>query len=272
MDNEITRLIMALLLTGIILFAWNYYRAALNKPADGTVSAVEQPKKVETEKSEIRKNLSEYENCGYLKVLVYPLHRLFEYGYRKTGNLGAALVLITLLIRIILTPLSLKQIKSAKKMAGLKAVIEKIKAQHKDSPMEMQRAIGKMFKEKGVNPFGNIGWALIQIPLFFALYKIVRESQIFSGAKLGLWINDLGAADPFFILPVAAGLVMLLGSWTAADTGTHTPKCMMYIFPAVFTSFLLNQPSGLALYMLIGSACQLAVNIFAGSSKFVRSA
>ncbi len=171
--------------------------------------------------------------------------------------------MITLVIRLLLIPLAFKQIKSSKKMAELKDEIEKIKNKYKDNPLEMQKAVGEFFREKGIHPLGSIVVAVIQIPLFFALYKIVSEARLFSGAPLGLWINDLGVADPYYVLPVLSGIIMFFVTKFSGNTGTQMPGWLTYFFPIMFTIFLLNQPSGLALYMLVGSVFQLGTNFVA---------
>lgn len=260
MDHEISRIILALVLSGLVLFAWNYYRAAYSSRTSESVTVVQQEEKVETQKTDIRKDLSIYKNCGRLKIIVYPLYKTLEYINSKINNPGIALILFTLMIRLLLIPLTIKQIKSSKSMAGLKDEIEKIKSRYKDNPLEMQKAVGYFFKEKSINPFSSIGLAIIQIPLFVALYKIVREAHLFSGARLGLWINDLGIADPYYILPCLAGLMMYFGMRFAGNAGNQITGWLIYILPTMFTLFLLNQPSGLALYILVGSVFQLGFN------------
>jgi YidC/Oxa1 family membrane protein insertase len=101
----------------------------------------------------------------------------------------------------------------------------------------------------------------LQVPLFIALYKIVNEAHIFSGASLGLWIQDLGIPDPYFVLPLIAGFVMLLGTKLSGGTDTQIPKWLTYLFPVLFAGFLLKQPAGLALYILIGSFFQLGMSV-----------
>ncbi len=261
MGNEISRLVLALVLTGLVLFAWNYYRAVFNEKSSDSAITVQQEEKAETTKTYIRKDLSKYKNCGRLKIIVYPLYKSLEFINNKIKNPGIALILLTLAIRLLLMPLTVKQINGSKSMAWLKDDIEKIKNRYKDNPLEMQKAVGKFFKEKDVNPFSGIGLAVIQIPLFIALYKIVREANIFSGAPLGLWINDLGAADPYYIMPIIAGLMMFIGTKTTGNIETHMQGLITYILPVMFTAFLLYQPAGLVLYVLAGSVFQLAVNV-----------
>ena len=261
MDQELYRLILAFVLSGLVLFAWQYYRGIFLGKSLDPVEVSQQVEKAETQETTIRKDLSNYENCGRFKIVVYPVYKVLEFFNEKTENLGVALILLTLGIRTLLAPLMLKQIQSSKKMATLQGDIQKIKRRYGENPLEMQRAIGKLFKDNGVHPFGSLGLAIIQIPLFFALYKIVREAQIFSGASLGLWIQDLGVADPYYILPLIAGLMMFLGAKFPGSTGTQMPKGLIYIFPVLFSGFLLNQPAGLALYILVGSVFQLGINI-----------
>lgn len=263
MDHEVTRFILALVLSGLVLFAWNYYRSDFNDKPLGSITTVQKEEKTDIQKTDGRRDLSYYENCGALKIVVYPIYKMLEYINGKIKNPGIALIIITIMIRLLLTPLAIKQIKSSKSMAGLKDEIEKIKGMHKDNPIEMQKAVGLFFKEKGINPLGSIMLAVIQIPLFYALYKIVREAHLFSGASLGFWINDLGIADPYYVLPVLSGLAMFFGTKLTGNTGTQMPGWLIYLLPIIFTIFLLNQPSGLALYILVGSVFQLGINIMA---------
>lgn len=268
MDQELYRIVLALVLSGFVLFAWQYYRGSFRGQSLNSVGISEQVEKTETQKTTIRKDLSNYENCGRLKIVVYPIYKLLEFFNVITGNLGVSLILLTLGIRALLAPLMLKQMQGSKKMAALQGDIQKIKAQYGDNPLEMQKVIGKLLKDNGVHPLGSIGLLIIQIPLFFALYKIVREANIFSGAALGLWIQNLGVADPYFILPLIAGMVMFLGAKFPGSTGSQMPKGLIYIYPALFAGFLLNQPAGLALYFLVGSVVQLGINI--ATYKFSR--
>lgn len=261
MDQEIYRIVLALVLSGLVFFAWQYYQGTVKEKPLGNVAVSQQVEKTETQEKIIRKDLSNFKNCGYLKIVVYPIYKSLEYLYRVIKNLGGALILLTLIIRILLAPLMIKQVNASKKMASLQSKIKEIKKRYGDNPMEMQKAVGKLYKENGVNPFGSVGLLILQIPLFYALYKIVREASIFSGAPLGFWVQDLGVADPYFILPLIAGLVMFLGTMFLSETNTQMPKLLTYIFPVLCAAFLLNQPAGLALYFLVGSVCQLGMNI-----------
>jgi YidC/Oxa1 family membrane protein insertase len=224
------------------------------------VEVSRQVEKADAQEITIRKDLSKYGNCGRFKIVVYPVYKLLEFINEKVGNLGVALILLTLGIRTLLAPLMLKQMQSSRKMAALQGDIQNIKREYGETPLEMQKAIGKLFRDNNVHPLGSLWLAFIQIPLFFALYKIVREAHIFSDASLGLWINDLGVADPYFILPLIAGIVMFLGARFPGSTGTQMPKGFVYIYPILFAGFLLNQPAGLALYILVGGIVQLGIN------------
>ena len=260
MDQEIYRFVLAFVLSGCVLFAWQYYKGSVKEKPLNPVEVIEKIEKPRTNKT-IPKDLSDYENCGHLKIVVFPIYKILEFLNKKTGNLGIALILLTLGIRTLLSPLMLKQVQSSKKIATLQGDIQKIKSQYGENPIEMQKAVGKLFKDNGVNPLGSIGLLIIQIPLFFALYKIVREAHIFSGAPLGLWVQDLGVADPYFILPIIAGIVMFLDTLFQGTASSQMPKGLNYVFPIFFTFFLLNQPAGLALYFLVGSIVQFGVNI-----------
>lgn len=263
MDHELSRLILALILTGVVFFAWNYYRGVVSDKASVSIS-VKQVEKVEVQKENNRKDLSIYKNCGTLKIIVYPIFKALEEINMKIKSPGIALIIITLIIRLLLMPMTVKQIKSSRKMAGLKDEMEVIKNRYKGNSLEMQKAVSRLYAEKGINPLSNIVLAALQIPFFIALYKIVNEASLFSGAELGLWINDLSTADPYFILPLLAGVVMYLGSRYSGNTEIKTSKLLIYLPTVLFTIFLLKQPSGLALYILVGGIFQFVVNVASG--------
>ena len=261
MDQEIYRLFLALVLTGLVLFAWQYYRVSFCGKSSDPVEVSQQTEVTETQKTTIRRDLSKYENCGYLKIVVYPIYKVLEFLNRRTKNLGIALILLTLAIRALLAPLMFKQLQSSKKMTKLQGEIQKIKGRYDENPLEMQKAIGNLLKERGVHPLGSLGLVLLQIPLFIALYKIVNEAHIFSGAALGLWIQDLGVPDPYFVLPLIAGFVIFLGTKLSDRADSQIPKWLTCLFPVLFAGFLLKQPAGLALYILAGSLFQLAMTV-----------
>jgi YidC/Oxa1 family membrane protein insertase len=259
MDQEVYRFVLALVLTGLVLFAWQYYQDVfLEKPSD-PVEDSQQTEIAQTQKTTIRHDLSKYENCGHLKIVVYPIYKALEFLNKRTKNLGIALVLLTLAIRALLAPLTFKQLQGSRKMAVLQGEVQRIKRRYGENPLKMQKAIGRLFKENGVHPLGSLGLVLFQIPLFIALYKIVNEAHIFSGASLGLWIQDLGVPDPYFVLPLIAGFVMFLNTKLSGGPNTQIPKWLTYVFSVLFAGFLLKQPAGLTLYILVGSLFQLAM-------------
>ncbi len=270
MDHELSRLILTLVLTGVVFFAWNYYRGVLSDKSSESVISVKQTEKVEVQKETIRKDLSIYKNCGALKIVVYPIYKALEIINRQVKNPGIALIIITIIIRLLLMPVTVKQIMNSRRMAGLKDEIEAIKYRYKNNILEMHKAVSRLYTEKGINPLSNIGMAVLQIPFFVALYKIVNEASLFSGAKLGLWINDLSAPDPYFVLPFLAGIIMYLGSRYPGNTEVQTQKWLIYLPTILFTIFLLKQPSGLALYILVGAIFQLVVNVASGWLFFMR--
>ena len=261
MDQEVYRLFLALVLTGLVLFAWQYFQEVFWGKSSDPIEINQQPDIAETQKTTIRHDFSKYENCGRLKMVVYPIYKALEFLNRRTKNLGVALILLTLAIHVLLAPLTFRQSQRSKKMAELQDEIQSIKRRYGENPLEMQRAIGKLFKENGVHPLGSLGMVLLQIPLFFTLYKIVNEAHVFSGASLGLWIQNLGIPDPYFVLPLVAGFVMFLGTRFSGGNDTQMSQWLTYLFPILFTGFLLKQPAGLALYILVGSLFQLSMGI-----------
>lgn len=116
MDQEVYRLALALVLTGLVFFAWQYYRGILREKPSEPVEIRQQIEKTEFEKTAIRKDLSNYKNCGHLKIMVYPIYKALEFLYKRIKNLGIALILLTLGIRILIAPFMFKQVQNSKKL------------------------------------------------------------------------------------------------------------------------------------------------------------
>ncbi|HAW50617.1 TPA: hypothetical protein DCX16_06685 [bacterium] len=166
------------------------------------------------------------------------------------GNYGVAIILLTILIKIILHPLTRKNFKMMKKMAALKPHMDRLREKHKSDHKTLQEEMMKLYKEKGVNPFGGCLPILLQMPIFFALYSALSKAIELRGAAFILWIKDLSLKDPFFILPILMGVTMFIQQ-KMTPVQDPTSERIMLIMPIVFTLLFFTFPSGLVLYWLV---------------------
>ena len=180
-------------------------------------------------------------------------------GFQKVvGNWGVAIIFLTLLVKLILFPLTHKSMKSMQEMKKLAPEIEKLKAKYGEDKEKLNMAVMQLYKEHKVNPLGGCLPMLLQMPIWLALYGTLQTSvELFQ--ERFLWIPDLTAKDPYYILPVAMGIssfVMQKISPQPADN--RQAKMMLYVMPIFFTYLMLKLPAGLTLYILVNNLLSIA--------------
>jgi YidC/Oxa1 family membrane protein insertase len=174
-------------------------------------------------------------------------------------NWGVAIILLTVLVKLLLTPLQQKSFKSGERMRALKPEVDKLNEKHKDNAAEKQKATMALYKQHGVSPLGGCLPMLLQMPIWIALYSTLRTSPELYRAEFFGWIRDLSEPDPFFITPVVMGALMFLQQRITPMTGDNMQmKMMMYVMPVMFTAMMLFLPSGLTLYILVNTVLSLA--------------
>lgn len=180
---------------------------------------------------------------------------------KYVGNFGVSIIIVTILIKIMLLPLTLKQDKSMKEMKKLQPELEKIKEKYANNKQMLNIKTMELYKEHKVNPLGGCLPLLLQLPILFALFGVLRNGIIPKDSSF-LWLK-LSVPDPFYVLPVLNGAVSffqqkLMGS---ADSNPQM-KNMMYIFPIMMIMFSLKMPSGLQLYWLTSSILAVVQQYF----------
>ena len=180
---------------------------------------------------------------------------------KYVGNFGISIIIVTILIKILLLPLTLKQDKSMKEMKKLQPELEKIKEKYANDKQMLNIKTMELYKEHKVNPLGGCLPLLLQLPILFALFGVLRNGIIPKDSSF-LWLK-LSVPDPFYVLPVLNGAVSffqqkLMGS---ADSNPQM-KNMMYIFPIMMIMFSLKMPSGLQLYWLTSSILAVVQQYF----------
>ncbi|WP_163328371.1 membrane protein insertase YidC [Desulfurobacterium thermolithotrophum] len=202
------------------------------------------------------KELNQLENLGMDKAIDFgifgflakPFLKFFLFLHQFIPNWGLVIIVLTILIKIILHPLTHKSFESMKKMQELAPKLEEIKNKYKDNPQKLNEEMMKLYKEAGVNPMGGCLPILLQIPIFFALYEIFLNAVELKGASF-LWVPDLSMPDSTFIMPILMGASMILQQKLTPTTNPQQEKIFM-IMAVVFTFMFASFPAGLVLYWL----------------------
>lgn len=195
---------------------------------------------------------------GFLTPVANPLFWLLESIYSFTQNWGWAIILLTLLVKLVFYPLSATSYKSMAKMKKLQPRMATLKERYSEDKQKFQQEMMKMYKEEKVNPAGGCLPILVQIPVFIALYWVLLESVELRQASFMGWLNDLSLPDPYFILPVIMGASMLAQHFLNPAPVDPLQKKIMLALPFVFTVFFLWFPAGLVLYWVVNNLLSIA--------------
>lgn len=199
-------------------------------------------------------NLHQSVDFGFFAVLAVPTLRALQFIYKYIPNYGWAIILVTILIRLITFPLQYKSFKSMKKMQLIQPELTKIKEKYKDEPQKMQKETMDLFKKAGANPLSGCLPLLLQMPFFFAIYKVLYSSVELVGAPFYGWIHDLSVHDPFYVLPVLMAVSMFLQQKLSPTTTMDpTQQKVMLFMPLIFGFIMKDLPSGLVLYILVST-------------------
>jgi YidC/Oxa1 family membrane protein insertase len=191
---------------------------------------------------------------GFFAILAVPTLRALQFVYKFIPNYGLAIILVTILIRLITFPLQYKSFKSMKKMQVIQPELAKIKEKYKDEPQKMQKETMDLFKKAGANPLSGCLPLLLQMPFFFAIYKVLFSSVELVGAPFYGWIHDLSIHDPYYVLPVLMAVAMFAQQkMTPTTTMDPTQAKIMMFMPVIFAFIMKSLPAGLVLYILVST-------------------
>jgi YidC/Oxa1 family membrane protein insertase len=181
------------------------------------------------------------------------LLRVMRWFHGYIGNWGVAIILLTLTVKLLLYPLTLKSMQSMGAMRRLQPEIEKLKAKHGEDKQALNLAVMQLYQANKVNPLGGCLPMLLQMPVWFALYATLQTSVELYREPF-LWMSDLTVKDPFFILPVAMGATsFIMQKLSPQPADNAQAKMMLYFFPAFFAFMMLFVPSGLTLYIFVNN-------------------
>ncbi len=227
-----------------------------NKLVTGDFMVYLGPKKV----ADMRRFDAELENSLdlTLDVLATPLLVMLRWFHSYVGNYGVAIILLTIVVRVGLFPLTYKGMVAMKRMQKLQPKMVGLREKYKKDRERLNKEMMGVYKRYKVNPLGGCLPIALQIPIFFALYSALLGAIELRHSPFALWIQDLSAHDPFYITPVLMGVSMFLQQKLTPTTLDPTQAKIMMWMPVVFTAFMFNFPSGLVLYWLTSNTLSIA--------------
>ncbi len=214
--------------------------------------------KLHDELQTIAKGLELAVDYGWLTVLAEPIFWLLKYIHSWIGNWGWSIIILTIMIKAAFYKLSETSYKSMANMRKVTPRLQALKDRYGDDKQRLNQAMMEMYKKEKINPLGGCLPILVQIPVFIALYWVLLESVELRQAPFMLWINNLSAKDPYFILPLIMGVSMFVQQkLNPAPPDPMQAKIMMSL-PFVFTIFFAFFPAGLVLYWVVNNLISIA--------------
>jgi YidC/Oxa1 family membrane protein insertase len=231
--------------------------------------------KEETTLSQAGHNLTAAIDYGWFTVIAKPLLVVLRWFYSFTHNYGVAIILLTVIIKLIFWPLTQKSYTSMQKMKKIQPKIQQIREKYKDDREKLNQELMQVYKTYKVNPMGGCLPMVLQIPVFFALYRMLNSAVELRHQPFTLWINDLTAPDRLNIgfsidlpmighldgipvLTILMGLTMFIQQKMTPSAGDPRQEKIMLIMPIMFTFFFINFPAGLVLYWFVNNLLSIA--------------
>ncbi|MCY3819466.1 MAG: membrane protein insertase YidC [Gammaproteobacteria bacterium] len=211
---------------------------------------------------EIAPNLNLTVDYGFLWFLAAPLFRLLEIIQSFAYNWGVAIILMTLVIKIILYPLSHASYKSMAKMRKLAPQMKRLQERHAGDRQKLSQEMMELYRKEKANPLGGCLPMLLQMPVLIAMYWVLYESVELRQAPFFGWVQDLSAMDPFFVLPILMGISTYAQQLLSPTPPDPMMARMMKMMPIMFTVLFIFFPAGLVLYWLVNNLLSMAQQWF----------
>ena len=201
-----------------------------------------------------------------MEWLGVPILLLLNWTFKHVGNYGIAIILLTVVSKVLFYPLTVKSMRSMKAMQALQPQVNALRSKYQKDPQSLQRETLALYKKHRVNPMGGCLPMIAQVPIFYALYLALSVSVELQGSPFlcfghlfgfDLWICDLAAHDPIYVLPVLMGITMFVQQKLTPTMGDPRQAKMMLFMPVIFTFMFLNLPSGLVLYWTVSNVLQI---------------
>ena len=203
----------------------------------------------------------------FFSNLLSPIENLLQFVLGGLYNInsmfglvsyGYAIILLTIIVKFLLYPLTVKQVKSMKAMQEIAPKMKKIQEKYKDNPQVMQQKVAALYQEAGVNPLAGCLPLLVQMPILMGMYYSLYNLEYPSAdAAQFLWLPSLSEADPYYILPILNVLTTFYQTRQTSDMSNPQMKMMMLIMPLFIGFISLTFPSGLVLYWVVMNICQI---------------
>lgn len=216
------------------------------------------PKDISLLKS-VGKNLDMAVDFGWFTVIAYPMLKALHLFYKFLHNYGLAIILLTVIVKLLTYPLTYSSMKSMKKMQKVQPQLQALREKYKDDKEALNRETLLFMRTQGYNPVSGCLPMFVQMPIFVALYNVLFGAIELQGMPFFGWIQDLSAKDPFYVTPVVLGLLMFVQQKLSPQTVTDpAQQKMMTMMPVIFGVMMLWLPAGLTLYMLVNSLMTIA--------------
>ena len=195
---------------------------------------------------------------GWFTFIAKPMFVFLKLLYGFLGNWGWSIIVLTIIIRLILFPLTYKSMISMNKLKELAPKMTELRQKYKSDPQKLNIHMMELYKKHGANPFSGCLPIFLQIPIFFAIYRVLQNAVELKAAPWALWIHDLSVLDPYYVLPILMGATMFLQQViTPMSIQDPTQAKIMKFLPIVFTFFFLWFPAGLTLYWCVNNIFSL---------------
>jgi len=204
---------------------------------------------------------------GIFGFIAKPLLELLNFFHRYVGNYGLAIIILSALIKIIFIPFSAISHRSMKKMSRLQPQINALRDRYKKDKEKLNQEVMKLYQQNRVNPASGCLPILVQIPVFFALYRALLGAIELRHAPFYFWIVDLSAKDPLYITPIIMGATMFLQQKMTPTAGDPRQARIMLFLPIIFTALFLSFPAGLVIYWTVNNVLTITHQYFLNKAK-----
>ncbi len=204
---------------------------------------------------------------GWFSIIAIPILKILNFTHKFTGNYGLDIIILAFFLKIIFTPLTHKSQESMKEMQKLQPEIKRLQQKYKNDKQRLNQEIMELYKRRKVNPFSGCLPLLLQIPVFFALYRALLNSIELRHSPFIWWIRDLADKDPTYITPLLMGATMYIQQKMSTVATDPAQSKMMSLMPIFFTFIFLNFPSGLVLYWLVTNILAIGHQFYINRKK-----
>ncbi|HUO44152.1 MAG TPA: membrane protein insertase YidC [Burkholderiales bacterium] len=194
---------------------------------------------------------------GWLTVIAAPLFWLLRWLHQCVGNWGGAIIVLTVIIKAVFYPLSAASYRSMARMRVLAPRLQKLREHYADDRQRLNQAMMELYRTEKINPLGGCLPVLVQIPVFISLYWVLLASVELRHAPFILWIKDLSAPDPYYLLPALMAATMIAQTALNPKPPDPVQASVMKIMPIVFSIFFFFFPAGLVLYWLVNNVLSM---------------